>query len=46
MLRRGTDPWPGYCEFREICRYSELRVEKKRGEFKPWFKRRQRGTDE
>ncbi|HUW59046.1 MAG TPA: PD-(D/E)XK nuclease family protein, partial [Planctomycetota bacterium] len=40
VLRRGTQACPGYCEFREICRYSELRAGKKTGDFKPWFEHR------
>jgi hypothetical protein len=37
VILRGKDACPGYCEFREICRYSEWRAVKKLGKVKPWF---------
>jgi len=47
VMRRGKDPCPGYCDFREICRYSEWRAMKKLGKAKPWFESGSRpGTGE
>jgi len=52
VVRRGKQGCPGYCDFREICRYSEWRSMKKLGKVKPWFGidptpgRREAKTDE
>jgi hypothetical protein len=39
VVRRGSASCPGYCEYRDICRYGELRARKKTGEYQPWFAR-------
>ncbi len=37
VVRRGSASCPGYCEYRDICRYGEFRARKKTGEYQPWF---------
>ena len=39
VVRRGSSACPGYCEYSDICRYTESRARKKSGDWQPWFMR-------